>query len=561
MNDSRQIQPVRALLHKAGWHWLNVGRILRAQSRFKVAFILCFAISFEVGLWLLFRHGFQLLSHLGGVGTIIISRLFSLFFLGMGLMLVFSGTVTSYSTMFRSQEIPFLLVRPYHVRQIVLYKFLESAALSSWAFFFIIIPFVGAYAVHEKLSVLLALWTFMFSVPYLLLFSGIGVLIAMVFVRWAPPEKWMKPIMIAAGLAVVALLWNPFREVVSAPVDMRLNLSSLLPGLRLSSNRMLPGWWIAEGILALSEGEWVRGSMLWGIIMANALLVGMCVEALGSWTFFEGWQRVQGSRGHRVVASPIIDRIGTLLCVFPSDVRALLIKDIKTFFRDPVQWSQALIFFGLLGFYFANLRTFRYHSLPESWRNIIAFLNVFSVSAVMCSLGSRFVFPQLSLEGQGFWILGLSPTSMSTVLLTKFILALAGMTTVSVCLMLLSTGMLAATPATRIAAISVAFAISFAVCGLSVGLGAVFLDLDQRNPAAIVSGFGGTLNLVLSLAFMLGSILPFGILFHLHFVKGYPLDYLAGGFAAAGAWLVVITLCATIIPLWFGHRALQRQEF
>jgi hypothetical protein len=79
-----------------------------------------------------------------------------------------------------------------------------------------------------------------------------------------------------------------------------------------------------------------------------------------------------------------------------------------------------------LALYYANLRSFHYHLLPETWRNTVAFLNVFSVAAVMCSLGSRFIYPQLSLEGQGFWIIGMAPTSMTKVLVTKFALPVAG---------------------------------------------------------------------------------------------------------------------------------------
>jgi len=42
------------------------------------------------------------------------------------------------------------------------------------------------------------------------------------------------------------------------------------------------------------------------------------------------------------------------------------------------------------------------------------------LSAVMCSVGARFVYPQLSLEGHGFWIVGMSPVTMGRVLFSKF---------------------------------------------------------------------------------------------------------------------------------------------
>ena len=41
-----------------------------------------------------------------------------------------------------------------------------------------------------------------------------------------------------------------------------------------------------------------------------------------------------------------------------------------------------------------------------------------------------------------------------------------------------------------------------AIVGLSVGLGARYPEFAQENPARIISGFGGTLLLVLTLAYV-----------------------------------------------------------
>jgi len=280
---------------------------------------------------------------------------------------------------------------------------------------------------------------------------------------------------------------------------VQFNIAKLVPGLRLATNPLMPSWWTAEGITALSHGHWLRGAMLWGLLVTTAAMLIMVFEWLARHLYDEAWQRVIGGSARTRRNPLLLGRLQRLLRPLSHDARALVMKDIRTFFRDPQQWSQTLVFFGLLAIYFANLRSFNYHALPLAWRSAITFLNIFSVSAVLCSLGSRFVYPQLSLEGHGFWMLGLAPTSMRRVLMTKFLSATAAMLTVSVALVALSTGMLNAALAIRVTAILLTGAISLSVCALSTGLGAIFLDLDQRNPAAIVSGFGGTLNLVFSL--------------------------------------------------------------
>ena len=550
-----------SLCRKAIYRNRNLRRILAAQSAFKVFFVLCFAFACEAGMCLLFAEGFRFLDGLGGVGLMIVGRLFSLFFLGMGMMLVFSGLVTSYATMYRSEEIPFLIVRPYEMSQIVVYKFLESSALSSWAFFFIVIPFVGAFAWHEQLSPLFALATVMFSIPFLVLCSGIGTLGAMLMVRWSPTGRAVKVVVALAAAAAFGVLWYLAYQSRGPEGEFQFNLTSFVPGLKLASNRLIPSWWVAEGIRALARGEWGRGFMLWLVLVSTALAMGTAVEWLGGRSFYDGWQRVVGARGsgkRRPILLPVLDR---WLAPLPADIRAMVLKDVRTFFRDPMQWSQALIFFGLLAIYFANLRTFRYHFLPDNWRNTVAFLNVFSVAAVMCSLGSRFIYPQLSLEGQGFWILGLSPTTKGRILMTKFLLGLCGMLVVSIVLMLLSCTMLKADLVTRRVALGLACAVSLAICALSTGLGAVFLDLRQRNPAAIVSGFGGTLNLVLTLAFMLLAIFPFGFVFHLRVIGVIGEREHSIALLVAGLWLCLITAFTTVFPLWAGRRSLLNREF
>ena len=551
-----------ALLKKDMRSMRNLGRIVREHSSFKIAFILLFAAFMLVGLWMLFAEGFWFLDTLGGIGLMLVSRLFALFFLALGVMLAISGVLTSYTTFFRSDETAFLFLKPLDMGQIAIYKTLQSAVYSSWAFFFTIIPFIGAYAWHEKLSVFFSLVTLFFSIPLVLFFSGIGSLVCLLGARWLPRGK--KLLVVVAVLAAAGVIWGMRAAATSAggsDDDATLFLARLVPGLRVAANPLFPSWWVAEGIMALSRGQWARGLMLWSVLMSHVLLLGMVIEIAGRAFLYKAWQRVNYSGG-------IIKRRGTLLS--PLDrflsflgpaTRGLILKDIRTFLRDAAQWSQGLIFFGLLGVYFLNLRNLHYHMLLAEWRNVIVFLNVFSVSAVMCSLGSRFVYPQLSLEGHGFWIVGLSPVSMRRVLMSKFALAVVGMMVVSVTLMYVSTRMLIVPPAVQVVALGVAVAMSLGISGLSTGLGALFLDLKQPNPAVIVSGFGGTLNLVLSLIFICGAVFPYGLLFHFRFVGRISEVELHRGLAAASIWVVLITVLATLLPIYLGGKSLKNREY
>ncbi len=551
----------RALIVKTHRSWINGWRIVRGQSVFKLTFVGAFALAFEIGLGMLFYDGFRFLNAFGGAGTLLIGRLFSLFFLGIGAMLVVSSIVTAYSTIFRSDEIRFLLARPFSITEVVLYKLTEAAGLSSWAFFFVIVPFITAYTVFEKTTLWLPIWTLLFSVPFLFLFSTLGAIVVLVLVRWVPRGRIVLRIGIPVAAAVGYALWRVSKQVEIDTASVQFNIAKLVPGLRLASAPLMPSWWTAEGITSLSRGHWLRGAMMWGLSVTTAAVVVMLFEWLARHWYYDAWQKVVAGGGDARRKPLLFDGMHKRLGRLGHDTRGIVMKDIRIFCRDAQQWSQALVFFGLLGLYFANLRAFNYHALPMAWRSAITFLNIFSVSAVLCSLGSRFVYPQLSLEGHGFWLLGLAPTTMRRILRVKFLTAAAAMVSISIALVALSTGMLKASIAIRVTAILLTGAVSLAVSALSTGLGAVFLDLDQRNPAAIVSGFGGTLNLVLSLGFMLVILLPFAALFHLHNIATIDDRLLAIGMAWCLPLAAALTAATVFLPLHLGLRSLERRDF
>lgn len=539
----------------------NVRRLLREQSLFKVVFILLFAGGLLLGLWAMFVEGFQFLDSLGGVGLMLIGRLFSLFFFGLGIMLVLSSIVTAYTSAIGSDETTYLMLQPLTFGEITVYKLLQAAFYASWAFFFAIIPFVSAYAKHEQLPPSFALWTLFYAVPLVLLCAGVGVIVCLAVARWFPQSRALRATFLLAALAALAWFMVSYARSVRGQSETTIILSRLVPGLHLASHPLWPTWWVAEGILCVTRHEWGRGLMLWLVLVTTTGLVGMFAEWLGSAIFYDTWQRVRASGTRTVRRRTLLGFVEPWLRWIPPDIRALILKDVRTFLRDPAQWSQSLIFFGLLGLYFLNLRNLRYHMMPPEWRNLIAFLNIFSVSSVLCSFGSRFVFPQLSLEGHGFWIIGLAPTTMRRVLVAKFFVALAGMSVVSLTLMHLSTAMLQVDWVMRSVALGIAVSVSITISGLSTGLGAIFIDLRQQNPSAIISGFGGTLNLVLSLAYMFLAIVPFAMVFHMRATVHIGASNMGGAMALAGGWLALLTLALSVLPLILGARSLARREY
>lgn len=549
-------------LLKKSWRSLwNMRRTVKEHSSFKVFIIVLFAIFFTGGLWALFVDAFWFLEKMGGVGLVVIRKMFSLFFFGLGLLITLSSIITAFGSLYRSEDITYLLRQPVNIRDIVYHKYLESTWLSSWAFGFIIIPFVGAYAYHEKLPWAFSLWTLVYSIPFIMLCSAIALAATMVFIRWVPLKRMGLVLGILLPLLGGLTVWYFQKEVPEVKSGVAVSLANLVPGLKMAAYPLWPSRWVSEGIMATSRGQWPRAAMLWSVLVINLLLVLALLDALAHRLYYESWQRIAYAVGKRRRGVLLLRGLNSALFFLPSDIRAVMVKDIRTFFRDAAQWSQSIFFFGLLAIYFLNLRNLHYDRLPEDWRNIIALLNVFSIAAVLSSLGCRFVYPQLSLEGHSFWVLGLSPSSMGRILAAKFALALVVMLVVCAGLMTICVKMLRVNLLIQIISLAEAIGVACSVAGLSIGLGAIFADLRQRNPSVIVSSFGGTLNLVLCLGYIMATLFPFAFILHLHRTLRLPDVVLYEYTAFALLWLLLLTLLMTTVPLLLGRRSLMRREY
>src|SRR6185436_20971632 len=117
---------------------------------------------------------------------------------------------------------------------------------------------------------------------------------------------------------------------------------------------------------------------------------------------------------------------------------ALVFKDVRIFWRDPAQWTQFMIFFGLLCIYVANLRNVAFEFKQPYWETLISYLNLAASALTLSTLTTRFVFPQFSLEGRRLWIIGLAPFGLDKVLLQKFWMSCLTATVVTTVLMIVS---------------------------------------------------------------------------------------------------------------------------
>src|SRR5262249_49500434 len=130
-----------------------------------------------------------------------------------------------------------------------------------------------------------------------------------------------------------------------------------------------------------------------------------------------------------------------VLGIFDRQTRLLIIKDFRTFRRDPAQWAQVVIFSGLILLYITNVRRFIVADL-WTYQVWLSLLNLCAIALLLCTYTGRFIYPMLSLEGRCFWILGLLPLPRGRLLWGKFAFSATGSLLIAELLVLLSDAML-----------------------------------------------------------------------------------------------------------------------
>ena len=266
-----------------------------------------------------------------------------------------------------------------------------------------------------------------------------------------------------------------------------------------------------------------------------------------------GGQIRSGTRPNRRPSAGRLEKIVGALFWLKRDTRALVVKDLRMFWRDTTQWGQSVMLFGLLGVYIINLRNFTHQLTSPFWVNLVAFLNLGVCALNLASVTTRFVFPQFSLEGRRLWIVGLAPMGLARVVKIKFWLASALSLAVTCGLILLSCYLLKMSWDRVLFFGAVIGVMTFALNGLAVGLGVLYPNLQEANPNKIVSGFGGTLCFVLSSFYILAAVLLL--------LWGAAGWHARADWAVAGiAGFVLLSVAIGWLPLKLGLRQLKNFE-
>lgn len=495
------------------------------HSRFLSAVITLFILGYSVFSFWLFGKGLKFLAAFPGLGVLLTERLIFLLFAFLFGLLLLSNLIISYTNFYRNRETNFLLSLPVSTQTIFQWKFVESILLASWAFIFLMSPLLAAYGMVRDVPWHFYLVTIVLISLFIVLPGVAGAWLALNIARFLDRRTFQVLGLISAvSLLLAAIFWLKAEPVSDEMVETQVLavLDRLLVKTEFAHFPFLPSYWLSQGVIQWSEGALASAGFFVLVLFSNVLFFGfLSFTRLGNW-FYESFSMVHSrasmlgewkwfqARQKRIPAFDyrrgVTDRTLSRISAIPSDVRALIIKDAKVFWRDTTQWGQTVMLFGLLAVYIINLRHFSQQLTNPFWVNLVSFLNLGACSLNLATLTTRFVYPQFSLEGKRLWIVGMAPLGLVNVVKTKFWLASIGSLIVTLGLIWLSCHMLKMPPERTLFFAGAIAVMTFTLNGLAVGMGALYPNFKEENPSKIVSGFGGTFCLVLSFLYIVASV-------------------------------------------------------
>jgi ABC-2 type transport system permease protein len=498
---------------------------VRNQSRLLTSIIGAFVVGYLALSFWLFYYALKFIAKFPGLGAVLTERLLFVLFAFLFGLLLLSNLVIAYTNLFRNRETAFLMTLPVSRLTIFRWKFIESTLLASWAFLFLIAPLLGAFGLVRDVPWHFYVITLLLIGLFIMLPGIIGAWLAILVGRFLDRRIFQIGILVTAValLALVTFWWktNPATDDL---LDKRTleALDQLLAKTRFTMLPFLPSYWLSSAVLQWAEGVFRGATFFALVLLSHTLFFGtIAFTRLGN-LFYDTASAVQSRGGAGLKLNflraqknqrPVpgaLEKIAAKFSWFDRATLALAVKDLRMFWRDTTQWGQTVMLFGLLGVYIINLRNFTHQLTSPFWINLVAYLNLGACSLNLATVTTRFVFPQFSLEGRRLWIIGMSPLGLERVVKTKYWLSSALSLVVTLGLITLSCWLLKMTW-DRVAFFGAVVAVmTFALNGLAVGLGVLYPNLKEANPSKIVSGFGGTLCLVLSFLYILASVLLLG---------------------------------------------------
>jgi ABC-2 type transport system permease protein len=548
----------------------NRARRLDRRGRMALGCLGMLGLAFWVAIFVFFYRALSYFLSVPEFGPVLTYKLLGMVFLTFFSILLFSNIITALSTFFLSRELDRIVAAPVSRTLFFYARFGDTMIESSWMVLVFAVPAFLAYGIAHHAGPLFYLATVLTLPPFLVIPAALGVALTAVLVNVFPARR-TRDILVLLSVVAIAVLYLLFRMLQPERLvnpEAFASFVEFLSAMRTPSSPLLPSTWAAEILYPLLNGHSGSAAFYLLLLVSTAAALTVLCEALMHRLFRAGWSKAQEGRKARFTQQAIWERaLRVLTLPFAPQTRLLVVKEVKTFFRDTSQWSQLILLLALVVVYVYNFSVLPLKGSPLVtfyFKNVIAFLNLALAGFVIASVAVRFVLPSVSLEGKSFWIAKTAPLPLRRLWWSKFWVGLAPLLVLGEVLVLATNYYLHVIPLMMWLSTITLFCMTFGIVSLGLAVGAAYPKFDADNAAKVAAGVGGLVYMILCMSFIGAVVVLEAWPVYAWFMSRLhetPLSLLAQtGVAASLATAAALTLVVFLCSVRYGIRRLGTLE-
>ncbi len=448
------------------------------------------------------------------VGGLLVSKLLEMLLLTLFFMVLFSSIISALSAFFLNEELPVLMASPQPVSRIFRSRFLMMSLESSWMVIAFFLPALLAFATAMKANPV-AYFIYPFYIGFFLLLPNIcGGFFALMLGSFFPIRQMRKVFQFLSIIVLTGMIFF----LRSLEAEKLLNpsyfkdVSHYILSLQIPLLEYSPSSWLHKATMTLFRNE-LSTSFTQILPMILLIAGGLFVLNLFSVKFYrESWQKSMEAVENQVLGLEWIRKALIFpLRFFDKTFRVIATKEITTFLRDPAIFSQIFMMGAIVFVYGYNLSILPLKDIPTLYsgeiNDSLVFLNGPFIGFILASIGMRFVYPSISMEGRAFWAVKSSPVRPERILLIKFLIYVIPMFLLGITLCAVTNLIFRVSSPVLfwMSFINVGL-ISMVVTALAIGVGTVYADFDADSPLKIAGSYGGFIYMISSGLFIINLL-------------------------------------------------------
>ena len=330
-----------------------------------------------------------------------------------------------------------------------------------------------------------------------------------------------------------------------------------------------PSYWFHKSTILLFKSGLTDAIKGFTPVFIFASISFILLNLLAHFSYRKSWQLSMEAVDNQVLGLEWIRRILILpLRLFSPAIRVIATKEITIFLRDPAFFSQLFMMGAIIFVYGYNLSILPLKDLPTLYtgeiNDSLVYLNGPFIGFILSSIGMRFVYPSVSMEGRAFWAVKASPLKASKIVFIKYFIYVIPMLTLGFILCGVTNSIFHVTHTGLfwLSFINVGL-IALVTTALAIGVGAVYATFETDAPLKIAGSYGGFIYMLLSAIYIINlTALEAYPMFRFYFRKFYPL-YMGKGNLITIICAILLIICTLIwiyLPFKKGLEVIEHYE-